>query len=395
MGIRRCGVGFLGLLVTALVCGASAGFGAAETAVDCGSGASLQAAINTAAAGTILDISGTCKGTFTIGKSLVLRGVAGAVLDGQRAGTTLTITKGKVRVTRMTITGGGYGDHVGILNAGTLMAVRVTVTGNVPGDDGNGGIQNSGTLVLQRSTVAANTGDDTAGVANFGTATVDRTTIGPNGGVGITTTGSLTLTDSTVMRNHATYVGGIENSGTMSVLNSTIANNDAFNGSGAGIVNDRGGTLTVTRSTISGNTADEIGGGIYNDGTATVTATILAGNTDENGPEVPSDCIGSVISNGYNLFGTPCGQAQPTDFTGAIDQPLDPILKALGSYGGPTQTMVPRPTSPAVNAIPIGAKSSDGTVALCPSSGTTDQRGIPRPQGSACDIGAVERKPKE
>ncbi len=66
------------------------------------------------------------------------------------------------------------------------------------------------------------------------------------------------------------------------------------------------------------------------------------------------------------------------------------MLKVLGSYGGPTQTMVPRPASPAVNAIPIG--SSGG---LCPSSGTTDQRGIARPQAGACDIGSVERKPKD
>jgi hypothetical protein len=57
--------------------------------------------------------------------------------------------------------------------------------------------------------------------------------------------------------------------------------------------------------------------------------------------------------------------------------------------------MVPNTTSPAVNKVPVGATSSDGTLALCPLSGTTDQRGIARPQGSACEIGSVERKPKE
>ncbi len=54
------------------------------------------------------------------------------------------------------------------------------------------------------------------------------------------------------------------------------------------------------------------------------------------------------------------------------------MLKALGSYGGPTQTILPRPTSPAVNAIPVGAPGG-----LCLSSGITDQRGIARPQARA------------
>jgi hypothetical protein len=140
--------------------------------------------------------------------------------------------------------------------------------------------------------------------------------------------------------------------------------------------------------------ADEGGGGILNFQTAKLTATILAGNTDSN-DDSPDNCGGLVTSNGYNIFGTPCGTTQATDLAGTVDQPLDPILKALGSYGGPTQTMVPRPTSPAVNAIPIGATSADGNLALCPSLGTTDQRGIARPQAGACDIGSVERKPKE
>jgi hypothetical protein len=48
-----------------------------------------------------------------------------------------------------------------------------------------------------------------------------------------------------------------------------------------------------------------------------------------------------------------------------------------------------------VNKIAVGATSADGTISLCPSSGTTDQRGIPRPQAGSCDIGSVERKPKE
>ena len=127
----------------------------------------------------------------------------------------------------------------------------------------------------------------------------------------------------------------------------------------------------------------------------TLTSTIVAGNSAVFGDE-PSDCVSSgFVSNGYTLSGTPCGTMRSTDLAGTFDQPLDPILKILGAYGGPTQTMVPRPASPAVNAIPVGATSWDAAIGLCPASGTVDQRGISRPQAGACEIGSVERKPKE
>ena len=51
------------------------------------------------------------------------------------------------------------------------------------------------------------------------------------------------------------------------------------------------------------------------------------------------------------------------------------------------------PTSPAVNAIPLGIVSVDGTIFLCPILGSTDQRGVARPQGPFCDVGAYELIP--
>jgi len=369
---------------------ATPGLAATQSAVDCGAGGNLQAAINAAKPGTIISVAGTCHGTFTVGKNLVLKGVSAAVLDAQRAGTTLAVTAGKVRVTGMTITGGDA-DVGGIRNSGTLTLIRDVITGNTANGDGTdtAGIENRGTLIVQRSTVTQNRGDDTGGLLNTGSATVAESTIGLNA-IGITNSGSLTLTDSTVYRNHATYIGGIANSGDMTVLRSTIAENFAFNGHGGGIVNTSSGTVTIAQSTIAGNVADEAGGGILNDGTVTITASIVAGNESDSG-DVPTDCAdaGTTLSGGYNLFGTPCS-AGPTDRAGTVDDPLGAMLKVLGDYGGKTMTMVPRPGSPAVNVIPIGAAGG-----LCPSSGSTDQRGIPRPQSGACDTGSVERKPKE
>jgi hypothetical protein len=377
--------------VGVVVCtGATPGLAATQSTVDCGSGGNLQAAISAAKPGTIISVSGTCHGTFTVGKNLVLKGVSAAVLDAQHAGTTLTVTAGKVRVTGMTITG-GEADVAGIRNSGTLTLLRDAVTGNVASGDGTdtAGIENHGTLIVQRSTLTQNHGDDTGGILNTGTATVEQSTIGLNA-IAITNTGSLALTDSTVYRNTGTYIGGIDNSGTLTVLRSTIANNLADNGHGAGIVNAPDGTVTVVQSTIAGNVADEAGGGLLNEGSMTIKASIVAGNSRDLGDE-PTDCANpqAIISGGYNVFGTPCAGAVSTDRMGTFEQPLDAMLKVLGDYGGKTMTMVPRPGSPAVNVIPIGAAGG-----LCPSSGSTDQRGIPRPQAGACDVGSVERKPK-
>ncbi|MCY2972613.1 MAG: hypothetical protein NTZ30_18380 [Planctomycetota bacterium] len=74
--------------------------------------------------------------------------------------------------------------------------------------------------------------------------------------------------------------GAFLNAGTLTLTNSTISGNTTGS-SGGGIYN--GGTLTVTNSTISGNTTGSSGGGIYNGGTLTVTNSTISGNTASNG----------------------------------------------------------------------------------------------------------------
>ena len=67
-------------------------------------------------------------------------------------------------------------------------------------------------------------------------------------------------------------------SGTVSLNNLTIENGDDTSGVfGGGIFND--GTLTLTNSTVSGNTATYYGGGIYNYGTVTLTNSTVSGNS--------------------------------------------------------------------------------------------------------------------
>jgi CSLREA domain-containing protein len=148
--------------------------------------------------------------------------------------------------------------------------------------------------------------------------------------------------------------GGIRNSGTLTISDSTLSGNSA-GGDGGGIYTSIGG-LTVTSSTLSGNSATGEGGGIANSGTLRLANSIVAGNTAGDDANISGD----IDTNTNNITSG------------------DPRLGALQDNGGPTFTMLPAADSPAIDA---------GDTDL-----TTDQRGVLRPQGSADDIGAVERE---
>ena len=133
-------------------------------------------------------------------------------------------------------------------------------------------------------------------------------------------------------------------------------------------------SLTIARNRATGSSG--LGGGLLFEESGSFAAvfrnTIVAKNHAANGP----DCGGSTPSGGHNLEGgTSC------DFTSGGDlQNTDPLLGRLAHNGGPTKTLALLSGSPAIGA---------GGDATCP---PTDQRGVHRPQGPHCDIGAFERK---
>lgn len=244
---------------------------------------------------------------------------------------------------------------------------------------GGGILNQGGTVNIINSTISNSStvgvGADGGGIftsGTTGTVNITNSTISGNStyyGGAFAGGGDLTVINSTITGNTANfYGGGIYIAGLAVIANSTITGNSAGN-SGGGILSFT--TLTITNSTISGNS----GGGAAVDnfsGTATLSNTIVAN-------QIPSmtDCSGTITSNGNNLeSSTSCG------FTGEL-QNTDPLLGALASNGGPTQTMALSVGSPAIDA------GDNAICAAAPVNGI-DQRGIVRPQGSACDIGAYE-----
>ena len=161
----------------------------------------------------------------------------------------------------------------------------------------------------------------------------------------------------------------------------TISNNTAFS-SGGGIYVD-GGTVNINNSTIHQNVAfdpDNVanGGGLSNPHNASVSIsnTIIAGNAADINP----DCSGQLTSNGYNLIGfvNSCAiSAANADQIGSSSA-LNAMLGNLANNGGTTLTHALLTGGPAIDA---------GNSLFC---AATDQRGILRPQGATCDIGAYE-----
>ena len=200
----------------------------------------------------------------------------------------------------------------------------------------------------------------------------------------------LTVTNSTLSGNSAsTLGGGIWNTsgGTLTVTNSTLSGNSAGSRGGGGIYNGAA-MLAITNSTLSGNSAGSgSGGGIVND-----TGTLLVKNTIVANSPSGGNCFtvsGTINSQGHNLSDDTSCSSYFTQTGDLNNTPagLDP--SGLQNNGGPTGTIALLPTSPAVDAIPVSpinyCTAADGITPIA-----TDQRGIARPQGSGCDIGAFE-----
>jgi hypothetical protein len=298
---------------------------------------------------------------------------------------------------------GAPGSGGGIFNAGTLVLDMVAVTGNAAGAGGAGG---SG-------------GGDGCNGGHGG--------LGGSGG-GVYNQGSLTLVDSTISGNRAGAGGGGGGGGANPLGASGAGGSGGLGGSGGGVFSG-GGLLTVVNSTLYGNIAGSGGAGGGPTGTGGTGGNgggiaVVAGRSRVRNATVAVNGVGTGGVSG-SAAGIPGGaglggglfvesmlradnmQLQNTIVASSVGANCagstgsaianggrdlsygdgtcpgrrgNPKLGPLKDNGGPTATVALGAGSAAIDAIP----ASHGG---CPA---TDQRGVRRPQGRACDIGAYE-----
>jgi hypothetical protein len=247
-----------------------------------------------------------------------------------------------------------------------------------------GGISNGDDATVTRSTVTATAG---AGISSSEVVTVTDSTV-TGGAGGISNGDDTTVTRSLITGGTGT---GISNSGETNVIQSTVT--DSATGISAA------GPVNITNSTVTGNSSLGVGSQFVN----LVYATITDNGSADSAPQVSAQDLttfASVValpggtdncsvltttSEGYNY-----SDDDSCDFTGTgdVENGADPQLGALADNGGLTPTRLPATTSPLVDAIPAASCQDDGAAGI-----TTDQRGLPRPGFTNCDIGAVELQP--
>ncbi len=433
----------------------------AATWTVCSSGCdfvTITDAIAGAAAGDTLELGAeTFTENIVIDKDLLVQGEGTASTTAfAPAESVVTVNAGVTAVLRrVTLVGVIANEGSAIRNGGNLTVRDTVITGGLA-------ILNGGSIWVGRF----DPGDPSPEL------TLDRVTIdgggtdlapapdGAGGAVYIGVTATATITDSTISNATARSGGGIHNQGTLTIIRSTITGNLATEadllsgGAGGGIMNQVGATVDIRNSTISGNTSNDDGGGLFNISTAALSNTTVSGNTAVGSgggiyvsdfASLPSVILNnttvtdndapfgggifalssvfnlgnvtmrnSIIASQAILAGSDCDGAgfAGNPFTSAdynIDSDgscnliaggdqsgvISPGLLPLGDYGGPTETHNLDDTSAAIDGgDPAGCQADVDGDGVLDGSINSDQRGQIRVDVPAiaggCDAGAVE-----
>jgi hypothetical protein len=300
-----------------------------------------------------------------------------------------------------------------IYNAGSLLLSNTFFSGNTV-TGGNGGAGGAGGSAPFRGLPGSGgIGGLSGGAAlyNAQTTTVvnctfaDNVARGGNGEAG----GSSGNNGKAGRRGGDSFGGGIDNDGTLRITNATFLANRAIGGNGG-----NGGPGSWTGGN-GGNGGDAYGGNLLNAGTTELASCTFAngsatgGTRGSGGPGAFTSspgktglsrggnianvgdtlaAINSIFANalsGANAFGgiTDRGHNISSDSSAGFSHGesmnnTNPRLGTFGDHGGPTPTILLLSTSPAIDAA--------NDAACLP----FDQRGLPRPAGDGCDIGAIE-----
>lgn len=334
---------------------------------------------------------------------------------------TVMLTSGELDVTKSVTISGAASPYTVIQRDGSASSFRLFTVG--PGASAS----SRATIALHNLDLEQGNQSGNAGGAIYvdehTDLSVDHCTMDANhadsfgGAINITATSSLTMSACTLSNNTAgswggaisipyggtamvdgsTFVGNSSNEGgaiqmqswygssvVFNLANSTLVGNDDNNHLASVISVVRSGdtssdvTVNLTNVTIADNAAspsavrtyDYVGSGGSGSLSLVTTGSVYSNPLDQN------NLNGQEMTGSYNLLSD--GGSNAPHLTSPILN-TDPQLAALADNGGPTRTMLPAYTSPAVDAQPAAACTL-----------SADQRGQPRPQNGACDIGAVE-----
>ncbi|HEU4744384.1 MAG TPA: choice-of-anchor Q domain-containing protein, partial [Anaerolineales bacterium] len=332
--------------------------------------------------------------------------------DPSLAGQTITLTTNLSIDQDLTIDGSGLNPPVVLSGGSTSQIMQIILFANVTisnltftqgvSSDNGGAIEvmHGADLTLENSALHQNQALGSGGalyVTGSGTSTIINSTFSNNsagGDGGAISSPDLTLIDSTLSSNMGRGDGGAIYSSKLVMKDTTLDGNRA-NSRGGAVAIVGNGPGTIVNSTVFGNQAGTMGGAIMSQGNADVEVfnSTFAGNTASNGKEVwlsgstsldlqntifvctmgAENCYVQSSISGISTDHSILGTGLLTDYG----------LAELADNGGITQTMALLPGSPLIDA---------GDDSICASSGVNnlDQRGVARPQGSQCDIGAYE-----
>jgi CSLREA domain-containing protein len=283
-------------------------------------------------------------------------GSSSTLVTTEVPGRVFGVTSGSLWLLDTTISGGD--GTLGILAGADAILIRSVVTGGLFLD--GGAVNVAGRLLVDESTISRGEAFFRGGgifAAPGSLVIIGRSTLEGNiadhGGGAIYNAGELHLFDSTISGNTSVDSGGLINTGSAHLLSVTITDN----------------------SSDSNSDTSPPAGGISNQGSLSLRDTIIAGNHGLHGAS--TDCAGTLQSRGHNLLGDPTGCTLVGGVADLVG--LAPDLGPLADNGGLTRTHAVLPDSPALDA---GSRFCE----------PVDQRGVRRPQGPACDIGAYERR---
>jgi len=364
-----------------------------------------------------------CDGTLTVNNSVVADNDGGGVFatgtsevndstvsgNSSHEGGGVSCLEGRMTLNNVAVTGNTapWAGGIHVSRDCTLTLNDSTVSENTANEShSGGGISNDGALIVNDSIVSNNTAGDGGGVHCSGgsSLSMDNSTVSGNNatnenGGGISLDGLATVTHSTISENVADNGGGIaRGNGELTLKNSAVWRNTARQ-NGGGIYGYHG-TLTATNVTVSENTAAEAGGGVRTSGDSIFVSSTISSNVASSASAVfldggarflnsvlDGDCFvddwAVVVSSGGNI-------ESPGD-TCALDASIDRVnvtsielnLGPLKDNGGATLTQAPEPPSAAIDTVENCVDAESEPL-------TTDQRGVTRPQGPQCDVGAVE-----